>query len=258
MLTKTKQITVSVLRAMILVSTITALSSAQCYGQADTTKILKNTIRVNITNPMIFGWKFNVIGYERVIKDYQTASISFGRTAFPKLSILNTDSLGINEQLNDNGINLSLDYRFYLKNENKHKAPRGIYLGPYYGFNTFSRDITWNLDSETFTGDVKSEIDLTAHLIGAQMGVQFIFWNRISFDMIVMGPGWWYFNMKTKFDTSLTAEDEEMLLEKLNEMLLEKFPGSDIMITGDGFDATRSSWTSTAMLRYIITVGFRF
>jgi len=258
MLTKAKQITVSVLRAMILVSTITALSSVQCYGQADTVKVLKNTIRVNITNPMIFGWKFNVIGYERVIKDYQTASISFGRTAFPKLTGFDTDSLGITQQLNDNGINLSLDYRFYLKNENRHKAPRGIYLGPYYGFNTFSRDITWNLNTETFTGEVKSGIDLTAHLIGAQMGVQFIFWNRVSLDMIVMGPGWWYFNMKTKFDTSLTAEDEEMLLEKLNEMLLEKFPGSDIMITGEGFDATRSSWTSTAMLRYIITVGFRF
>jgi len=56
----------------------------------------------------------------------------------------------------------------------------------------------------------------------------------------------------------LTAEDEEMLLEKLNEMLQEKFPGSDIMIKGDGFDATKSSWTSTAMLRYIINIGFRF
>jgi len=90
------------------------------------------------------------------------------------------------------------------------------------------------------------------------MGVQFIFWKRLAVDMIVMGPGWWYFNMKTKFDTSLSAEDEEMLLDKLNEMLQEKFPGSDIMIKGDGFDATRSSWTSTAMLRYIINIGFRF
>jgi hypothetical protein len=258
MLTKTKQISVSVLRTVVLFSTITVISSMQCYGQADTGKVFKNTIKVNITNPMIFGWKFNVIGYERVIKDYQTASISFGRTAFPKFSVINTDSLGITEQLNDNGINLSLEYRFYLKNENKHKAPRGIYLGPYYAFNTFSRDVTWGLNTDTFTGEVKSGIDLTAHLIGAQMGVQFIFWKRLAVDMIVMGPGWWYFNMKTKFDTSLSAEDEEMLLDKLNEMLQEKFPGSDIMIKGDGFDATRSSWTSTAMLRYIINIGFRF
>jgi len=258
MLTKTKQISVSVLRTVVLFSTITVISSMQCYGQADTGKVFKNTIKVNITNPMIFGWKFNVIGYERVIKDYQTASISFGRTAFPKFTAINTDSLGITEQLNDNGINLSLEYRFYLKNENKHKAPRGIYLGPYYAFNTFSRDVTWGLNTDTFTGEVKSGIDLTAHLIGAQMGVQFIFWKRLAVDMIVMGPGWWYFNMKTKFDTSLSAEDEEMLLDKLNEMLQEKFPGSDIMIKGDGFDATRSSWTSTAMLRYIINIGFRF
>ena len=57
--------------------------------------------------------------------------------------------------------------------------------------------------------------------------------------MIVMGPGWWYFNMKTKFNTTLTVEDEELLLGKLNEMLQEKFPGSDIMIKGDGFDANK-------------------
>jgi hypothetical protein len=258
MLTNTKRIPVSVLRTLVLLLTVTVISSHQCIGQADTGKMFMNTIRVNVSNPMIFGWKFNVIGYERVIKDYQTASISIGRTSFPKFAEFNSDSLGITGQSNDNGINMSLDYRFYLKNENKHRAPRGIYFGPYYAFNTFSRDITWNLNTETYTGEVKTGIDIAAHLVGAQMGVQFILWKRMTIDMIVMGPGWWYFNLKTKFNTTLTAEDEELLLGKLNEKLQEKFPGSDIMIKGDGFAATRSSWTSTAMLRYMINIGFRF
>lgn len=258
MLTQTKQILVPVLRTMIILLTVTILSSMSLHGQTDTAKVLKNTIRVNVSNPMIFGWKFNVIGYERVIKDYQTASISFGRTAFPKFPGFDNDSLGITEQLNDKGINFSLDYRFYLRNENKHPAPRGIYFGPYYAFNTFSRDITWDLNTSTFTGEVESGIDIGAHLIGAQMGVQFILWKRLAIDMIVMGPGYWYFNLKTKFNTTLTAEDEELLLGKLNEMLQEKFPGSDIMIKGDGFAATKSAWTSTAMVRYMINIGFRF
>ena len=39
----------------------------------------------------------------------------------------------------DKGINLSVDYRFYLKNENRHGAPRGVYLAPYASYNSFIR-----------------------------------------------------------------------------------------------------------------------
>jgi hypothetical protein len=73
-----------------------------------------------------------------------------------------------------------------------------------------------------------------------------------------MGPGWWSFNLKTAFDTSLPPEDEAMLLEKLNGLLQEKFPGSDLVIQGGGFNAKRSDFTSTAGFRYMINLGFRF
>ena len=237
---------------------IGALSALTCYGQADTGKMFMNTIRVNVSNPMIFGWKFNVLGYERVISDHQSASISIGRTAFPKFSGFDNDSLSATNKYTDKGINLSLDYRFYLKKENRHRAPRGIYLGPYYAYNSFSRDQTWDLNTSSYTGQVKTDIHINAHLIGAQLGVQFILWKRLAIDAIMMGPGWWNFHIKTDFSTSLTAEDEELLLEKINETLKEKFPGSDIMISGDGFEANKSDWTSTPMLRYMINIGFRF
>jgi hypothetical protein len=153
---------------------------------------------------------------------------------------------------------MSLDYRFYLKNENKHRAPRGIYLGPYYAFNTFSRNVTWDLNTSTYTGSVNTDVKLGAHLMGVQMGVQFILWKRLAIDMIMMGPGWWYFSLKSSFDTTLSSEDESELLEKLNEMLKEKFPGSDLVLQGGDFEAKRSAWTSTAGFRYMINLGFRF
>ena len=52
--------------------------------------------------------------------------------------------------------------------------------------------------------------------------------------MILMGPGLWYWNLNSAFDTTLLTEDETMLLEKLNEMLQEKFPGSSL-VRGRGF-----------------------
>jgi len=258
MRTITRQFRGSGLRLIALVIWAGIILSPPCYGQADTGKMFMNTIRINVSNPMMFGWKFNVLGYERVINDHQSASVSFGRTAFPQFSTPNADSLGITNQSNDKGVNMSMDYRFYLKNENKHRAPRGIYLGPYYAYNTFSRSVSWDLNTSTYSGSVDTDIKLGAHLIGAQMGVQFILWKRLAIDMIMMGPGWWYFSMKTKFDTSLSAEDETLLLEKLNTMLKEKFPGSDFVFQGDGFEAKRSSWTSIPGFRYMINLGFRF
>lgn len=245
-------------RIILVFVVISCIASSKVGAQSDTTKNLKNTIRYNISNTLIFGWKFNVIGYERVITDHQSASFNIGRTAFPSLVNFKTDSLGITGEGHDRGMNLSVDYRFYLKGENKYKAPRGIYVGPYYAFNSFSRDLKWEVNTENFTGDVNGSLNISAHFVGAQLGYQFVFWNRLALDLILMGPGWWSFNLRTTFDTSMPPEDEAAMLEKLNEILKEKFPGSDIVIQGGGFHAKKSDWTSTAGFRYMINIGIRF
>jgi hypothetical protein len=249
----------TLLRNIIVLLTVIVISVSYTYGQTDTVKHFKNTIKYNITNPMLFGSKFNVVGYERVIKEHQTASISFGRIDFPRLIEMDfVDSLGIQEQQNDKGFNISLDYRFYVRKENKYGAPRGVYLGPYYAFNSFSRDLSWDMNTTSFSGTVKTNIKLTGNFIGAQMGYQFILWNRMTIDMILFGPGKWFFNMKTNFDTSLSEEDETLLLEKLNEKFKEKFPGSDFVFKGGGFEAKKSTNTSATGLRYMVNIGFRF
>lgn len=253
-----KQIPESVLKATILLIAVIGLSPQLCYGQKDTVKTYKNTIRINITNPMLFSPKCNIIGYERVIKDYQTASVNVGRFFLPKFTEFDNDSIGISEQFHDKGFNFSLDYRFYLQKENKYVAPRGIYLGPYYGFNYFSRDLTWDLNTSNYTGEVENGLGLMANLVGLQMGYQFVLWNRMSIDLILMGPGVWFFNLKSDFNTSLTDEDESDLLEELNNMLKEKFPGSDFVIKGKDFEAKKITHTSVMGYRYMINLGFRF
>jgi hypothetical protein len=249
----------SAIRTFIILNFTLGLFTTTSYGQSDSVKHFKNTIRYNITNPMLFGWKYNVFGYERVITEHQTASVNFGRIAFPRLAEMDfIDSIGIQEQQNDKGLNFSLDYRFYLKNENKHGAPRGVYIGPYYSFNRFSRDLRWDINTSDFTGSVNTNIKLTGNFIGAQLGYQFILWDRLSIDMILMGPGKWFFNMKTTFDTSLSDDDETLLLEKLNDKFKEKFPGSNFVFTGGGFEANKSANTSATGFRYMVNLGFRF
>ncbi len=235
-----------------------AFLSLPSHGQSDSIKSLKNSIKFNISNPILFGWKYNVFGYERVIKEHQTASITMGRVAFPRLSGDFSNSTGITDQQNDIGFNLALEYRFYLKNENRHGAPRGVYIGPYYSYNHFSRDLSWQLNTADFTGNVGTKIRMTANFIGAQLGYQFVLWDRLTIDMILMGPGRWLFRMNTDFTTSLSTENEELLLETINEKIKEKFPGSNIIFSGDGFEAKKSTSTNTIGLRYLVNIGFRF
>jgi hypothetical protein len=253
-----KQILSSTLNTLVLLITVFGLLPLPCTGQDDTLKTYRNTIRINLTNPMIFGWKNNVFGYERVVKDYQTASFSMGRFGFPKFRNLDADSVSLKNQYHDHGFHVSFDYRFFLKKENKYQEPRGIYVGPYYAFNYFSRDLTWDLNTSSFNGEVTSGIDLTANLLGLQLGYQFVFWNRLSIDIILMGPGAWFFNLKTDFDTALSPEDESMLVENLNEMLKDKFPESDLMIHGGNFQAKKATRTAVMGFRYVVNAGFRF
>ncbi len=245
---------------MLVLFLILAARPGIINAQEDTAKVkknFKNTVKINITNPMIFSPKYNVIGYERVINKHQTFSVSAGRFALGNLFSA-VDTIQLIDQKNDKGFNFSVDYRFYLKKENRYSAPRGVYIGPYYSFNYFSRDLIWDINTSSLDAQATTSIDLTANLIGAQLGYQFILWDRVSLDMILLGPGLWFFNLKSSFATSLDPEDQEMLLDQLNQMLEDKFPGSDYVFTGGGIEAKKVTNTSTVGLRYMITLGFRF
>jgi len=53
----------------------------------------RNTVHFNITNPILFGSRSLIFGYERVVNKRQSFSINFGSTGFPSMNIINTDSV---------------------------------------------------------------------------------------------------------------------------------------------------------------------
>jgi hypothetical protein len=234
--------------------------STEVSGQyvIDTANSKKNTIRVNITNPMIFGDQYNVVGYERIIGKNQSFSVNFGRFAMPKFVDEEPDSVQLQRNYNDKGINFAIDYRFYFFGLNRFAAPRGIYIGPYYAYNFLERTNTWALNTADFTGDVVSKVRFNANLVGAQVGYQFVIRNRLSIDIILMGPGVWFYNVKSTLDTSLDPEQEAELYQKINEMLAQKLPGHDIVLSPTDEYRKGTLTTSSVGYRYIVHLGFRF
>ena len=226
----------------------------------ETKKEFKNTIRFNLTNPIIFGGRSLVFGYERVLNKRQTFSVNFGQTGFPSLNIIGSDSISANAVTDEKGFNVSADYRFYLGKENKHDVPHGVYIGPYYSYNYFEKKHSWAIKSTAggATQTVESKTSLSIHTIGFEMGYQFIFWDRVSLDMVLTGPGIATYNLEASLGANLSEADKKKFFEKLNLALADKFPGYSVVVDEGEFQKTGSANTTRFGYRYMIQVGFRF
>lgn len=234
------------------------LAMADSHAQKDTS--YNNTVRFNITNPLIFGTQSLIFGYERMIKDHQSFSINLGAASYPALVYDGSDTILLLNRTDykDRGFHFSGDYRFYLKRENKYPAPRGLYIGPYYSYNFFKRTNNWSLNTDNYQGGIQSDITLNIHTFGAQLGYQFIFWKRLSLDLLLMGPGIGFYGLSARIGTDLSEEDEQLFFEALNAYLSAKIPGYDRVIDAGEFKKTGSIKTTDVGFRYMVLVGFRF
>ena len=237
---------------LLLLACSTTLLQAQSDGK-------KNTIRFNVTNPLLFGSKALVIGYERTIGKHQSFGVNIGRMSLPGFGKGGgSDSVSLQNNTNEKGFHISGEYRFYLAKENKHEAPRGVYIGPYYSYNHFSRSNGWQLNTSTFQGNVNTNLALNINTIGAQLGYQFILWKKISLDMVLLGPGIGFYKVKAGIITTLNAEQKKLFFERLNNYLSDKIPGYNQVIDEGEFKRNGSVRTTTYGFRYMVNIGFRF
>ncbi|QBN17687.1 hypothetical protein [Flavobacterium nackdongense] len=222
----------------------------------------KNTIRFNVTNPLIFGGKSLIFGYERILKNNRSFSVNIGQAALPNFENGFSDEFRSNTVLSEGGFHISGDYRFYLGKLNKYSAPRGVYIGPYYSYNRFSKGHDWEYTKEgtTTPKEFNSDLSLKIQQIGFELGYQFVFWKRFSVDLILIGPGIASYKIKATAEGNLTDEERQQFFDKLNQALKDKFPGySGTVGDGDG-EFEKSGYRSTTSFgyRYMINVGYRF
>lgn len=254
---KKKLIYLQLLLLLTLIGS-TVVSQAQS-DSLNSMRRYKNVVRYNLTGALLFGFdKYVVFGYERVIKPNQSISINFGGASLPKLVSISTDSFSVSKDKKSNGFNISVDYRFYLGKENKYPAPRGVYIGPYYSYNKFTRDNQWLYKKSGSNSYVTTTSTFNINTIGFEFGYQFILWKRFSLDLVLVGPGYGIYNYKVKFDTNLSPQNKEQLLEGLKQLLTQKFPGMNYVFADKEIDANGTLKANTLGYRYIIHIGFAF
>lgn len=243
---------------------ILLLSTNYCLAQqvSDSTakaRQYKNIIRYNISGPLLFGAdRYVIFGYERVLSPHQSFSINIGKVSLPKLTVINTDSFSLEKDLKSSGFNLSLDYRFYLAKENKFAAPRGVYIGPWYSYNSFKRDNQWKYNKNSAQSYVDTHSDFKINSFGFELGYQFILWKRLALDLVMVGPGFAFYRYKATFDGNLDAATKDQLLEGLKQLLTQKFPGMNYVFTDSDFNADGVMSTNSIGFRYMVHIGFNF
>jgi hypothetical protein len=249
-----------VLINLILLTIIIFPKTAYTQEKTKNYKNLKNTIRYNITNPLFFGTKSMVFGYERTLGKHHSISVNFGRSSIPKLLTVGpiSDSIRVNPNSKEKGFNCSIDYRFYLRNENKYNSPRGVYIGPYYSYYFFERENTLEINSNNFNSTVITDFSIITHSLGAELGYQFVFWNRLTLDLILIGPGLTNYNLKASLNSELSPDLQSDLFQKINDALSEKIPGYTLVLKGKEFEKSGTERITSFGFRYMINVGFRF
>lgn len=252
-------------KSIFIIGFIFIFGSLNLYAQSsdsiyNSEREFKNTIHFNITNPLIFGSKSLVFGYERMLKNNQSFSINIGQASLSPFNILDDNEFKSHSILNEGGFHLSGDYRFYLGKLNKYKAPRGVYGGPYYSYNTFNKEHSWQYQPEGSTSSqtVKSNLNIDINQIGLELGYQFVFWKRFSVDLVLMGPGIASYKIKADLGANLSDSDRQKFLEKLNEALKDKFPGYDGLNLDGEFRKKGTVSTTSLGYRYMVQIGYRF
>ncbi|MDZ7604977.1 MAG: DUF3575 domain-containing protein [Cyclobacteriaceae bacterium] len=213
-----------------------------------------NTIKIEFTQPL-YPNSF-VLSYERVTKPNQSFCVTGGYEEFPNLVSLG-DRINLRKNLDKGGFKVGGEYRFYLAKENKFKAPRGVYVGPYVSFHDYNnrRDISVDVDGNP--EDVTLSTDFQILNIGFELGYQFVINNRWSLDFVVVGPSVSNYRAKIKLDGEYTFDKEDIQNEIILK-LLDRFPLLEDVLTDKevSSNGVLDSWAYG--WRYQLLVGYHF
>jgi len=256
---KSKPILRSIIFLMILLYSNIAYNQ-QAGADSLWKKSYKNVLRYNLSGSLLFGFdKYVIFGYERVVNPHQSFSVNIGTVGLPKFVSINTDSFSIQKDIKNNGFNVSADYRFYLAHENKYYAPHGIYIDPYVSYNHFDRNNDWEFQQSGSSQKlVSTEMQFNIFTAGAELGYQFVFWKRVTLDMVLIGPGISTYDLKAKIHGDLTNEQRQNLQDALKQLISQKFPGMNYVFADKEFKANGVLNTTSVGFRYLIHIGFAF
>jgi hypothetical protein len=230
---------------------------ATILSAQDSTHVVqrKNTIKLDLTSYYLYRNALS-ISYERITKPNQSFAITAGYQEFPRTGSLG-DSIRVRENRDAAGFKIGGEYRFYLKKENKYRAPRGIYIGPYVAYHFFKNDRVIEVTNDGVPETASLNSKLTIFNVGFQLGYQFVIKNRWTIDLVLIGPAISNYKYTLGIGGNYTFDVEDVENEIVRD-LIDKFPLLEEAIdeneasTGGRLDAWSYGY------RYQLLIGYHF
>jgi hypothetical protein len=221
--------------------------------------IHKNVIKFNPTPMLIWGEMRNLtFSYERVVSPTQSFSVQAGYLVYPKLFGDTLIDLITLTRRHKYGLNLAADYRFYPLKRNKRPTPDGLYIGPYASYygNYFENDFDILNTTLDQNGNYRCNINIVN--VGFELGYQFIFWKRLSLDLLLFGPSVSFYSANLKVSGSLDKDEIQNINNEVADKILQRFPMLGYLFTNG--ELSKSGFRSKfgAGFRYSIQIGFHF
>jgi hypothetical protein len=215
----------------------------------------RNTIKLDITSNFLYRNAL-IISFERIIKPNQSFSITAGYQEFPRTSSLG-QGIAVKDDRKRYGHKYGGEYRFYLRKENKHQVPRGVYIGPYFTNHSFKNERVLEIDNNGTSEEAILNSKLSIFNVGFQLGYQFVLNNRWTIDLVFVGPSISHYRYKLDL-TSTYAFDKEDIQNEIILDLIDRFPLlEDVISDKEATDRGRlNSWSFG--YRYQLQIGYHF
>lgn len=245
--------------AMVMALTICSLQKVQ--SQIDKgfpeEKYKKNIIKWNLTPFILWGYQNINLSYERILKPDRSLSVNAGIFQLPTVGFY--ESLNIDSSVKKAGFTISADYRIYLKKLNHNIAPRGVYWGPFASYHhyQFENNITV-FDNANFEGSLVLDGKVNIFSSGIELGYQFIIKERLSIDLVFLGPSFTVYSGNLDLEGQLTSEEYQKYLEAIRDILISKIPLFNDLASDGNFNDKGTSTSFGFGLRYLLQIGYRF
>jgi len=218
----------------------------------------RNVIKFNPTPMVLLDVRNLTFSYERLLKNNQSFAIQAGYLVFPFL----TDDtvagiINITDRLRK-GVNLSLDYRYYVFARNTRPAPDGLYVGGYLSYYGFRSDNTFDILPASLenTGAMNGRMNISN--LGFELGYQFVFNKRFTVDCLLFGPSLSLFTGSFTVGGELDQEQIDAIDEEVIQKLIDRFPYLATIFSKDQLTFTGQKTGLDIGFRYSIQLGYHF
>ncbi|MEI6888470.1 MAG: hypothetical protein WCL03_04265 [Bacteroidota bacterium] len=228
--------------------------SVSCFQQP----IHKNVIKFNPTPMFLWSMKNVTFSYERILNPKQSIAVTLGYLEFPSLFNDTIGSLLAITSREKYGINVALEYRFYLGKRNSRPIPDGVYLAPfasYYGYH-FKNNVDMMHTTLDSAGAVKGNFYIFN--VGVELGYQFVFWKRLTLDFVLIGPALSYYGGGVDLSGNINLEKLQEINAEFYDKLKEKYPMIGDIVVNKSFKQNGKLSFLSVGFRYLVQIGFHF